>query len=352
MDTLTHGIAGSVFTRTLAGRPRARPALLLGLSAAMAPDLDFLFLSDRLDYLRNHRGWTHSFVVLPLLALGLALIARISFRRLPLSTLWFFCAVGIGTHILLDWITSFGTMFWIPFSRTRYSLDWVFILDPIVTLIASGFLLAAALLRSRGRLLAALGAGLLCAYLAFCAMLHRRALELWRRMDQPPAGARVAVLPQFLSPFRWFGLTEHAEEIHVAFFDIGPFARGVEHPRAPTRLSELFASLSDFYPPPERARIRRFVKPPESPVLSAARRLPEVQTYLAFARFPLATIEPQPGGGAIILWQDLRFLPWFAGPWGSGGNGGFRRQPFIYRVRLDANGRPLEQALVSSFHVP
>jgi inner membrane protein len=352
MDTITHGIAGSVLARTLTRRSEARTAFLLGCVAAMVPDLDFLFLSSRLDYLRNHRGWTHSFVLLPFLALGLALLARLVFRGAPLYNLWLFAAVAIASHILCDWITSFGTMFFTPFSRTRYSLDWVFILDPVFTGIALVSLLAAALSGERGRAVSAAGAALLCVYVAFCAALHARALEAWNRMDRPPAGARVAALPQFLSPFRWLGLSEHDGEIHVAFFDIGPFARGAENPRTPTRFSEIFASLSDFYPPPERARILRFRKAPESAWLAAARALPDVQIYLAFARFPLETFEPTPDGGATITWEDLRFLPWFAGPWGSDGSGRFRREPFVYRIRLDAAGRPVERAFVRSsrFH--
>jgi inner membrane protein len=86
----------------------------------MFPDCDFLFTPDRLSYLRNHRGWTHSFIALPLFALALALIGRLAFRRARLPDLWVFCAVGIASHILLDWITSFGTMFFVPISRTRY----------------------------------------------------------------------------------------------------------------------------------------------------------------------------------------------------------------------------------------
>lgn len=350
MDTVTHAIAGSLCARALTLRPGARVALLSGMLAGVWPDLDFLFMSGRLDYIRNHRGWSHSFVYLPLFALGLAFLARLAFRRTPLVTLWIFCAAGIASHILFDWITSFGTMFWVPLSRTRYSLDWVFILDPIFTGIVLGALLAVVLFRERGRALSAAGMAILAGYLALCAALHRRSLQTWRRLDRPPAGARVAVLPQFLSPFRWLGLTEHAGEVHAAFFDIGPFARGVEDPRPPATVSEIFRSLSDFYPPPQRAVIRRFRKPGETAALLAARNLPDVQIYLAFARFPLATVTPQPDGGAEITWEDLRFLPWFAGPWGTSRGRSFRfhREPFVYRVRLDAAGRPLERDFVAS----
>ena len=344
MDTITHGLAGSVLTRTLSARP-ARRAFLLGAIAGMFPDCDFLFTPDRLSYLRNHRGWTHSFIAMPFFALALALIGRLVFRRARLPALWLFCAVAIVSHILLDWITSFGTMFFVPISRTRYSLDWVFILDPVLTGLAAVSLAAALAWRKGGRKVAAAGSLLLCSYIAFCAVQHRRALTVWRRIDGPISGARIAVLPQFLSPFRWLGLSDRGGEIHAAFFDIGPFARGVPDPRPPERFSEIFSSLSDFYPPPQRAVILQFAKPVESRLLAAARALPDVRTYLAFARFPLATVDSRPDGSAAITWEDLRFLPWFSGPW-QRDETGLRRQPFLYRVRLDAAGRVLDRTFV------
>jgi membrane-bound metal-dependent hydrolase YbcI (DUF457 family) len=348
MDTLTHGVAGSVLSRAVSQRPGARAALLFGAIAAMFPDLDFLFFSSRLQYLRDHRSWSHSFVCLPFFALGLALLAKLVFRKAHLATLWLFCAVGIASHILFDWITSFGTQFFAPFSRTRYSLDWVFILDPIFTAIASLTLGAALLFRGRGRAIAAAGAGLLGLYIAFCAALHHRALAIWRRLDNPPAGSTVAVLPQLLSPFRWLGLSQRRGEVHAAFFDIGPFARAASDPKPPQRLSEAFSSMPDFYPPPEQARVLVFPQPPESRLLATCRELSDVQIYLAFARFPLATVREESSGGAAITWEDLRFLPWFAGPWGSDRHGGFRREPFVYRVRLDAAGHPVERGFVVS----
>ena len=346
MDTLTHGIAGSMLGRSMSERNGARAALVVGAVAAMLPDLDFLYIRSRLDYLSEHRGWTHSFLVMPLLALAVALVAKLFARRARLAVLWIFAAVGIVSHILFDWITSFGTMFWTPASRTRYSLDWVFILDPWFTGISLVTLVLALSLPSRGRRIAATGSVLLAAYVAFCALLHARALAVWRGMDAPPPGANVAVLPQFLSPFRWLGLTERNDEVHVAFFDIGPFARGSANPRPPRRWTEVLASLRDAYPPPERATIRRFDRPPDSPALEAVRALPDIGVYMRFARFPLETVSPTGDGGAEVVVQDLRFLPWFTGPWERGGESGIRRQPFVYRVRLDAAFKAVERGFV------
>lgn len=346
MDTLSHGLAGSVLSRAFSDHPEVRAVFWVGAIAAMIPDLDFLFMATKLDYLRDHRGWTHSFVVLPFLALAIALAAKSVVRRARLATLWAFAALGVTSHILFDWITSFGTMFWTPVSRTRYFLDWLFILDPIFSGILLLTLAAALVIRSRAHRIAITGSVLLLLYIAFCAVLHARALDAWKRIDGAPLGAKAAVLPQFLSPFRWLGLTDRGDAVDVAFFDIGPFARGVEDPQPPKKWSEILKSLSDFYPPPGRARIRRFAKPDPSPALAAAHALPDWSVYLAFARFPLETVEPEPDGGATVIVQDLRFLPWFTGPWERDRTEGMRRQPFVYRVRFDAALNPVERGFV------
>lgn len=353
MDTVSHGIAGSVFSRALTDRPTARAALLLGLVGAMLPDIDIVFLNTRIDYIRGHRGWTHTLVLLPVFAIALAVLAKLVYRyarHARLSVLFLFAAVGVATHLAFDWITSFGIMFLIPFTRHRFALDWVFILDPYFTGIVSVSLLATTIFRPKGRFLSSFGVLLLGAYIAACALLHARALSVWKGLDAPPAGAKVGVLPQFLSPFRWLGVTERADDIHVAFFDIGPFARGSPSPRPPTRLSEIFRSLSDYYPPPEHAQIQRYEKPRPSPALAAAEKLPDVRTYLAFARFPLATVRSESDGAVSVSFQDLRFLPWFTGPWQRERGAGirFRRQPFVYRVRLDSAGRQLEGGFVGA----
>ena len=347
MDTLSHGLAGSFLTRTLTDARRARTALVLGFVTAMLPDLDYIGVGGIMGYLRWHRGWTHSFVLLPLVSFGLALLANRLWRDERVTRLWLFCAAGQASHILFDWITSFGTMFFTPITRHRYSLDWVFILDPYFSGISALALIAVAVWRERARRIAGLGAGLLFGYIGFCAVLHVRALTVWKALDHPPAGAQVAAVPQFLSPFRWLGLSEHATEVHVAFFDIGPFAKVVEHPRQPQGILDAPRVQPEFYPPPERALIRRFPKAPESAARAAARALSDVRTYREFARFPLETVAPGSGGLPEYWIQDLRFLPFFAGPFVPGETSRPGPQPFVYRVRLNAAGDPIERAFVS-----
>ncbi len=105
-------------------------------------------------------------------------------------------------------------------------------------------------------------------------------------------------------------------------------------------------SLSDFYPPPERARVQSYPRPEASAALTAARALSDWQVYIAFARFPLETVYPEPDGGATVILQDLRFLPFFVGPWEPDQKQLLRRQPFVFRVRLDRELRAVERDFV------
>src|SRR5205823_6518312 len=118
-----------------------------GFLTAMFPDGDALLSPLSPDfYITQHRGLTHSFVLLPLWALLLGSLAafrlpaappepqREARRRLVLVS-----GLGVASHILLDWVTSWGTMFFSPISWRRYALDWVFIVD----LVLSGMLVLA-----------------------------------------------------------------------------------------------------------------------------------------------------------------------------------------------------------------
>ena len=238
-------------------------------------------------------------------------------------------------------------MFWTPASRARYSLDWVFILDPWFTGIVLVSLILSLVFRNRRRRIAAAGAGLLCAYIAFCALVHARALadlEADGRAAPGRDGRRPAAVPVALPVARPVRARQRNPRGLLRHRAVR--ARCCGHPQPPKKWTEILSSLRDYYPPPARATIQRFERPPASAVLDAARALPEIGVYIAFARFPLETVYPAPDGGAEVIVQDLRFLPWFTGPWERGGAEGIRRQPFVYRVRFDPALRPVERGFV------
>src|SRR3989304_5224283 len=104
MDTITHGITGALlgkafFSETggaafrlrkaenLEAAGRLKPARLAVWAAtlgAIAPDSDSLFegfVNDDLAIIEQHRGFTHSFLFLPLFALILAAVTHWLARR-------------------------------------------------------------------------------------------------------------------------------------------------------------------------------------------------------------------------------------------------------------------------------
>ena len=170
MDTLTHALSGALIARIVApsqarpGAPTTRELVMAGTVAAVFPDTDILTtLISPLTYLTLHRGVTHSFLLLPLWAVLLAWLMGLATRkRAAWRSYLLVCALGIGIHILGDWITSFGTMFLAPLSRTRFALGTTFIIDLVFTGIILAGLLASLLWR-RSRIPATAALVALCA---------------------------------------------------------------------------------------------------------------------------------------------------------------------------------------------
>ncbi len=146
MDTITHGIAGALIGKAvfrgddmLATRPmnRARIVTWSLMLGSIFPDSDVLrdlVSRNELLMITWHRSITHSLVCLPVWALLLAAVTR-SFARwrnweapsfLMLALLY---GAGILSHILLDLVTTFGTMIWSPLRWSRPAWDLIFIVD-------------------------------------------------------------------------------------------------------------------------------------------------------------------------------------------------------------------------------
>jgi inner membrane protein len=210
VDTLTHALSGALLARATAGKdapPRSIPRrVAAGFFAAAAPDLDFVlaFVSPVL-YLEEHRGPTHSFILLPLWALVLSwALAKILRDPRGWRALYGVAALGLAAHILGDLITSFGTIIFAPLSYARYGWGTTFIIDLWFSgIIVAG--LAASLLWRRSRLPAVAASAVLVAYVGFQAVLKERALDFARdyAARQGIANAEISAYPRAVSPFNW-----------------------------------------------------------------------------------------------------------------------------------------------------
>ncbi|WP_104398634.1 metal-dependent hydrolase [Vibrio penaeicida] len=153
MDPLTQGLLGASLPQSVSKKQNVVVAGVLGLLAGMAPDLDVLIRSstDPLLYLEFHRQFTHSLLFIPIGSLICALVLHplIAKRReLSFKQSWLFCALGYGTHALLDACTSYGTQLFWPLSNARFAWNTVSIIDPAFTLPILVLLVFAALKRT------------------------------------------------------------------------------------------------------------------------------------------------------------------------------------------------------------
>ena len=71
-----------------------------------------------------------------LAAVSMPLARRVRWKPPSFAKLVGIYALGLATHIFLDVVTSFGTMVWSPLNYSRVAWDWLFILDLTFTSIA------------------------------------------------------------------------------------------------------------------------------------------------------------------------------------------------------------------------
>ncbi len=333
MEPLTH-IATGVALSQLVRTPSRAKAALAGFLFAVLPDLDFILtFNDRLSFLKHHRGFSHS---LPALLLFTFLGAVLG--RLLGGPRWFRPLLLIGflvltSHLFLDWITSYGTQLLNPFTQAKFSLDWVFIIDPYLTALVVVGAIAALWSAGRGRKVGAVCLSLAGVYVLLCGFYHHQALNLAQRVFQPnvPSTCSVAALPQPFSLRRWQLLAVTPGEIRQAFVKLPYWPLGINPPLPAEILvkNNPHTSLrvpSASYRPPGSLEVYRW----QAAALPAEDLPPEarpvLETYLGFARFPLLAVSYQERGEMALTWLDLRFsIPG-------------RTLPFTLHLRLDKTG--------------
>jgi inner membrane protein len=314
MDNLTHSLTGYVLAR--AGLDRFSPggAVLLVL-AANAPDLDILFVTGGgLRYFEAHRGYSHSLLFLPVMALLSAFVAAAILRkRLPWFKAWGICSLGVASHLLIDWTNNYGIRLGLPFSSRWFHADlnslydvWILaallvgVISPLFSRLVSREI-GARFERQRGAAILAL-----CFFVLFdCgrAFLHSQAVEqLESRLYDGAQPLQTAAFPNPFSPVEWTG--------------------AVETERAFLRLP--LSSFRDL----DVGDAIRFFKPDATASIEAVKARPEFAYMSYFSRFPVWSVAPLDTGreqGRRIELTDLRF--------GSPGAGSFHCV-----ATLDASG--------------
>ena len=327
MDNLTHTLTGVAISYAGLNR-KTRYATLAIVIGANLPDIDLVSrFWGSATYLEYHRGITHSFLGVTLLAVMLAAAVYFLGKRRScaesgpaLNGRWLFIACWIATasHLLLDFTTSYGTRLFLPFSGHWYAWDIEPIIDPLLWAVLIAGLGIPFLFRLITEEVGAAKTGYrVGAIFSLCAMValwgvrdlsHSRALNMLQaRTYRGEDVERMGAFPRPGNPFTWKAVVETRSEYFVLPVDV--LGGNVE---------------------PEDARI--FRKPEPSPALSAALKTRTAAIFMDFARFPWAEVISNENGPTVMI-RDLRYqLP------------DFEHGSFVVRIELDKDLHVRSQA--------
>jgi len=376
MDPITHGITGALLGKGLFSERHGRIATFAATLGSVFPDVDVFqeaFVHDPLSIVKYHRGVTHSFVCLPIFAGLLAWLTRWVAKRTghespSWAMLTLIYGAGIASHIILDGMTSFGTRIWDPISQQRVAWDVLFIIDFTLTSIVLLPQVIAWIYRDREKSLRR--AALMCLIFtgaAFGAWEAARTagfpFHIWIAFFASAVMAAAFFLPSLrgwgfsITRARWCQaggivllayLFACAYAHHTALLRVSDFARAnhivVDRmgaiPIPPSFLDwgGVIRSVDGVYQahfdlrdgnPPEFQFISD--SPPDT-FIARAMRLPEVQLYWRFARFPVIRSSFE-DGHHVVDFAEHRFVSRHRET----------AQPFTYRVVFDAAGNVVQQ---------
>ncbi|MFZ1730730.1 MAG: metal-dependent hydrolase [Bacteroidota bacterium] len=144
MDFLTHITLGAAVGQAAMHRDLGNRAVLWGAFVGVLLDFDLLAnpLLDPVTQLTWHRGISHSILVTLILTPLLGwLISRVHEGQISVEKASLFAFFALGTHLLIDLLTTYGTQVLAPFSDSPISFNTLFIIDPLFTLPLLVFLL-------------------------------------------------------------------------------------------------------------------------------------------------------------------------------------------------------------------
>ena len=319
MDPVTHLLGGTLAGHLLAPREPAgrRAALMIGAVAGLFPDIDYLahLFQDPLTVLNNHRGITHSLLLMPLWGV---LLGTLVWRRRPSGIRWrravLVACAAVSAHILLDLITPYGTRILAPLDGRAFTLGTTFVIDPLLTLIlAAGLLVSLCRRRRRPALVTLLLVVLLISFQGFN---RHRAEELARsHARQQGLQARVLALPQPFSAWNWKLVVETPGEYHIAHVNLGeqPLLAHIYPRQWP-----LGRTLHSYLPFRQASwqQLPRYGPPAGAERAYRAWSSPAMEPFRRFARLPSWYASDK--GSGCIWFTDRRYtLP-------------YRRPPFLF----------------------
>ncbi len=310
MDPLTHMVTGALVAQTMAPEEHRFAFALVAAGAGVVPDIDFVArkAKKKLLFQKIHRGFTHSLLAVPIIALCAAGSGHLLFGA-PFWLLAAASAAAALSHLVLDTIMhSTGLRLLWP-SKRKTCLHLVVglnpltssarcgersmtvclrctmhsaVINPMVLLLWAGF--AVSVVLPWWSVLSSAIVGATLAYLLLCQVLRWRARAALARHVSGTAqegaaeeAANARTFPACFNPARWIGVTAHDQGFRVwSVGGDGVEATGEHGPSA------------------------------TGPAVEQSRRTETVQEFLKNAVFPHAAEYPT-SKRTLVIWRDLAF---------------------------------------------
>lgn len=363
MDGLTHSLVG--LTSAKAGLERLSPYTAAAcILSANAPDIDVVsgFFGGRWVLLQHHRGITHSIVgtlvlgiLIPSILFGVERVVarwrkqrpKIRYRGLLVASL-----IAAATHPLMDWTNNYGVRPLLPWDGRWFYGDLVFIVDPYLILVLGG---AAFLLTSDRRWKVVIWSlvaliftiiilrvspqraagvhGLSVARTIWLSgvavVLFARSIGLEKRLGKPLAWGALSFVLVYWGALAWaHRAAYHDAEVRANAIAVQRSERFVRAAAMPTAANPfqwecvaetdhaiyrfivvLGDQASDADANGDAPPIERYEKPTGQAerLVAEASRDPRAQILLGFARFPIARVDGDCPGQALVQFADLRY---------------------------------------------
>jgi inner membrane protein len=278
VDPLTHAISGAALARAFPKQPLSTKQLFLIILLAMAPDSDIVLrlISDPV-YLQHHRGLTHSLLMLPLWGWLIFSLSSRQVKQNPVMPK--LIALALLLHIFLDVVTTYGTMLFAPVSDKRFSVDLLFIIDPIFSLCLLIPVLLGFIWKRQARRLSTLSFAVALAYLLLAYSNQQQAIELTRKAH--PDAIAFHALPLAFSPFNWQLIAEYPDHYARAAVNLKP-----DFPGLRPLFDKAFVTtlLSTQMSVPDQIQWQKL---PAMHTVKHLDQLPGTAFYAWFTRFPV-----------------------------------------------------------------
>jgi len=278
VDPLTHAISGAALARAFPKQPLSTKQLFLIILLAMAPDSDIVLrlISDPV-YLQHHRGLTHSLLMLPLWGW---LIFNLSSRQVKQNpAMPKLIGLALLLHISLDVVTTYGTMLFAPVSDKRFSVDLLFIIDPIFSLCLLIPVLLGFIWKRQARRLSTLSFVVALAYLLLAYSNQQQAIELTRKAH--PDAIAFHALPLAFSPFNWQLIAEYPNHYARAAVNLKPGFPGLRPVFDKAFVTTLLSTQMSV---PDQIQWQKL---PAMHTVNHLDQLPGTAFYAWFTRFPV-----------------------------------------------------------------